>query len=251
MWYNGDMKHGWKIFVTHYKSEEHWYIKSLIWGIIGIICFAILIHILKEIGIVPAQKIFDFFNEWATILYAGVTLLLIGVAVWTIMDNRYARRIDRKERLLNEIIEWAEDVATCEYSVSIEKPSSIFTKLYDKDLRAYDIKDKVKVAQGIMQDHKRVLQSRYMNLHLNYQTLDARGEYILSLSDDKDFESIINTIRAVKAQISDYLEILWKYMEDIDDKLQQEKVIEQGKELNKSAIQLIKEAAKIKTRDIS
>ena len=57
--------------------------------------------------------------------------------------------------------------------------------------------------------------------------------------------------QAVKAQISDYLEILWKYMEDIDDKLQQEKVIEQGKELNKSAIQLIKEATKIKTKDIS
>ncbi len=193
----------------------------------------------------------NWINLIAAILVGGGTLFL-GIMAWrAIRQTRNIQKAEKKERLLNEIIEWAIDVATCENSVSIEEPSLIFTKLYDKDLRAYDIKDKVKLAQGIMQDHKRVWQSRYMNLHRNYQRLDARGEYILSLSDNKDFESIINTVRAVKAQISDYLEILWKYMEDIDDKLQQEKVTEQGKKLNKSAIQLIKEATKIKTRDAS
>jgi len=93
------MKHGLKVLVEHYNSEEHWYIKYIAWSIIGIVCFAILVHILKEFGFIPAQKIFDFFDAWATILYASVTLLLAGVAVWSIMNNRYeGERIYRRKR---------------------------------------------------------------------------------------------------------------------------------------------------------
>ena len=44
-------------------------------------------------------------NNWAGIS-ALTTMLLAIAAFWAIMDNRYGRLVDRKERLLNEIIEW-------------------------------------------------------------------------------------------------------------------------------------------------
>ena len=100
------MKYGLKVFIQHYKSKEHWYIKYLIWGIVIIVSCAILVHVFKKLGCTPARNIFGFFDDWATILSASVMLLLAGAAVWAIMDNRYARKVDRKERLLNEIIEW-------------------------------------------------------------------------------------------------------------------------------------------------
>ena len=76
-------------------------------------------HVFKELGCTPAQKIFGFFDDWAIILSASVMLLLAGAAVWTIMDNRYARQLDRKDRLLNEIIEWARDVMADKYENEI------------------------------------------------------------------------------------------------------------------------------------
>ena len=98
-------------------------------------------------------------------------------------------------------------------------------------MRAYDIKDKEKLVEGIMQDHRRAWQSRYMNLHRNYQTLDARGEYILSLSTTKDFKSIYNTISTVKTQISGYQDTLWEYMKDIDKKSKKEELEKKRKSL--------------------
>ena len=101
-----------------------------------------------------------------------------------------------------------------------------------------------------MKDNKRTWQSRYMNLHRNYQTLDVRGEYILSLSITKDFKAIINNVGTVKAQISDYEDELWECMKDMDNKARKDKLGNKAKELQTSAVNLIKEATKIKTKDI-
>lgn len=104
------MKNGLKIIFEHYKSKEYWYLKYITWGIIIIVCLAITAQIFRKIGFYPAQLIFEFFDDWATILSAAVMLLLAGAAFWTIMDNRYARIVNRNERLLNEIIEWAVEI---------------------------------------------------------------------------------------------------------------------------------------------
>ena len=102
-----------------------------------------------------------------------------------------------------------------------------------------------------MQDQKRFSLNHYMNLHRNYQSLGTKGEYILSLSKAKYFESIINTVEMVKTQISGYQDTLWEYMKDIDEKLKKEELENKAKELNTSAVKLIKEATKIQTKDIS
>lgn len=187
-------------------------------------------------------------SDWITL---AAVVVALGIGTSSLVQTQKLQKRERRDRLLNEVIEWAVGVATCEYSVSIEKPSLIFTKLYDKDARAYDIKDKAKLARGIMQDHKRVWQSRYMNLHRNYQTLDARGEYILSLSSTKEFESIHNTIKNLTVQICDYSEILLEYIKDIENESQQKIVDTSAKAIHKSAVQLIRGAVKTKTKDIS
>ena len=221
-------RRGWLVFL------KYGLVLLIVVGIAWGISFAILY---KEVN-------------WVAIS-ALTTLVLAFAAFLAIQQTRETQKRERRDRLLNEIIEWAIDVAKCEYSVFIEEPSLIFTKLYDKDVRAYDIKDKEKLVEGIMQDHRRAWQSRYMNLHRNYQTLDARGEHILSLSTTKDFKSIYNTISMVKTQISGYQDTLWEYMKDIDEKLKKEELENKAKELNTSAVKLIKEATKIQTKDIS
>ncbi len=188
-------------------------------------------------------------DNWAGIS-ALTTMLLAIAAFWTIRQNYGFRKSEKKERLLIEIICWAVDVAQVEYSVSIEEPPLIFTKLFDENIREYDTKDKEKLAWGIMQDHKRIWQSRYMNLHRNYQTLDAKGEYILSLSVNKDFENIQSTIKSLKQQILDYENILWEYMKNMDDETKRGELEDKAKELNTNALKLIREATEIKTRDI-
>ena len=49
----------------------------------------------------------------ATLLLALVTAILAGASFWTIRQNYKFREKDRKERLLNEIIEWAIDIHHC------------------------------------------------------------------------------------------------------------------------------------------
>jgi hypothetical protein len=120
LWYNRVMKHGLKVLIEHYKSKEHWYVKYLIWSIVSIVCFAILIQIFKEVGFLPAQKIFDFLNQWAMVLSASATLLLAFTAFWAIMDNRHGRIVDRRERLLKEVIDWATDILICGRDISRE-----------------------------------------------------------------------------------------------------------------------------------
>ena len=54
------------------------------------------------------------------VISAGATFLLALAAFWAILDNRNTRRLERKERLLNAIIEWAEDIMACGVERDIE-----------------------------------------------------------------------------------------------------------------------------------
>jgi hypothetical protein len=202
-------------------------------------------------GIITYLGIFMIKNkEIAIALMPWATLLLAFAAFWTIWQNYSLHKKERKERLLNEIIEWAVDVAKCEFTVNIQEPLPIFSKLYEKSFREYEFQDKQELIKGIMLDSKRFWLNHYMNLHRNYQVLGTKGEYIINLSSAKYFESIINSVRKVKAQISGYQDGLWEYMRDIDDKSKKEKLENEAKELHTRAVELIKEATKIKTRDI-
>lgn len=90
-----------------------WWLQSLSVFIIAIIIFTVLIQTFRTPGVSPdnlADTIYNFFNDWAIVLGASVTLLLASAAFLAILDNRHSKVVDRKERYINEIIEWAQDI---------------------------------------------------------------------------------------------------------------------------------------------
>ncbi len=91
MWYNGGMKRKW------FRSNWLRYLRC------GL-------GLLVAAGFVWAVRILLEDDNWLAIS-ALATLVLAFGAFWAILDNRHGRIVDRKERLLNEIIDWALDTA--------------------------------------------------------------------------------------------------------------------------------------------
>jgi len=156
---------------------------------------------------------------------------------------------DRKERLLNEIIEWAVDVAKCGSTVNIPPSQPFFSILYEKTSLKLSQGDKEKLLEGIKKDDDRRWLYRHMEAHSKYQIVDARGEYIVYISEP--FKEIILRVNEVKSKIREYLDVHWDFMKNINDEKMMGRVIELEHRLEESAVTLIEEAAKIKTKDIS
>jgi len=167
----------------------------------------------------------------------------------SIRQTRSMQRGERRERLLNEIIEWTIDVAKCGSTVNIQLPQPIFSILYEKTLSKLSLEDKNKLLRGIKIDDERIWRSRHMELIFKYQTVDARGEYILNISNFFT-RNIFATVKEVKDNLKHVLEIYWNYLKDINDESMMNKVIEWEHKLQESAVSLIEEATKIKTREI-
>lgn len=83
------------------------------------------------------MEISDFFKDpvaIATLVLAFVTAFLAVGTFLTIRQNNRFRENDRKERLLNEIIEWALEISTKATSVDIYKnPQWMFEKKYESE----------------------------------------------------------------------------------------------------------------------
>ena len=184
-------------------------------------------------------------GDWITLV---AVLVALGIGIASILHTQSLQKKERRERLLNEIIEWATDIAKCEFSINIQEPSPIFSRLCENTSGEYQFRDKQKLLEGIMLDHKRFWLNHYMNLHRNYQSLGTKGEYILGLSDTEYFQNIINNVRIVKAQADEYEGRLWEYIKDIDNESNKEKLRNKATELHTSAIELITVAAKIKAK---
>jgi len=67
-------------------------------------------------------------SYWFFAASAGATLLLAIAAFWAIWQNHQLQIRERRERLLNEIIEWAMDVAVPQFSIGTESLLSNVTE---------------------------------------------------------------------------------------------------------------------------
>ena len=181
---------------------------------------------------------------------AGATFLLAIAAFWAIWQNRSLQILERRERLLNEIIEWAIDVAKCGSTVSIQQPQPFYSVLVEKDFLKLSREEKEILLRGLKKDDERIWRSHHMELIFKYQTVDARGEYILNISNFPT-RNIFDKVKEVKDNLKNGIEIYWNYLEDISNESMMNKVIGWEHKLQESAVILIKEATKIKTRDIS
>ena len=112
-------------------------------------------------------------KEWALFISAGVTLLLAIAAFWAIWQNHLIQKRERKERLLNEIIEWAVDILSCGHETEI---SSVWTGFIMKPQPQEKMRD---ILISLLQDKFRIL--------------EARGSYIwrIVLQFGADFQQIV------------------------------------------------------------
>ncbi len=201
-------------------------------GIFIIVWLAYTIYLLKS-----DPPLANAYVATGTLILAMATVLLAGFTWLSIRSGEKREKRDRKERLLNEIIEWAVDVAVCAFSVP---PPLMFEDIIG-GLEAATVEKMV----------RRVNLTTYTNLRLSYQILTRKSEYIeniaSSLSGNLDY-----AVKRLRKQINNVISALKKCARDPDNKDRSEYKNLVGAEdlLHKEAEILIKEATKIKTGDM-
>jgi hypothetical protein len=172
-------------------------------------------------------------SDWPLIASAGATLLLAIAAFWSIWQNHLIQKRERKQRLLNEIIEWAIDIAKCESEQGFHTMS----------LLELEVAKESRKVQYLEADRRTTL----INLHQKYQSVDVRSEYVRSIA--KRFG---DNLQAITDQTADKLrEQLIILIKQIKGEIPPEDRDTHVVSLIESALALTKEAAKIKTRDMS
>ena len=176
------------------------------------------------LGLLIALGIFyvfvTFYDDWLA-FSAFATLLLALAAFLAIRHSSEQEKRNRKERLLDEIIEWAEDVA--------------------KFLGGWKVASLVR-----MSGEEDKLFAHITDFETTLNTLKIRSTYISKIA--KVLGTILHT--AVKKAIDDLDEHSRLYDEWHNNKVSQEQVIIQKSLFNISVSEVIKEAVKLKTRDI-
>jgi hypothetical protein len=173
-------------------------------------------------------------GAWIT-LAAVIVALAIGVA--SILQIQSLRKRERRDRLLNEIIEWAIEITKW-------RPKGIF-----KDVAF--ITDKLKL-QKIMYPH-------IVEIMENFIETRGRNKYVSDIAikfDKKLGEAVGNLIDVLESKIellnewtSVIADATTKGKESNDEQYSQ-KAGEQELQIEKLALKVIGEATKIKTRDI-
>jgi hypothetical protein len=167
----------------------------------------------------------DWINLIAAIIVGGGTLFL-GIMAWrTIRQTKSIQKAEKRERLLNEIIEWAEDIFMCG-----RVPDMVYLTIVER-------------AQGIPEALGRDM-SDYVKHRFN--AIKVRSIYIgkIALNFSEDLRRAVEqTIVCLDQQV--------KVLQLVSDgKGKWEAVGTHRKILDRCAKIVVEEAAKIKTRDI-
>ena len=178
---------------------------------------------------------------WITL---AAVIVALGIGVYSFIQTNRLKRAEKRERLLNEIIKWSIDVANCRF-----ENKSITNVFYHKDVKE--------------------IQSKFWQYLCDIQNglkmQQTVGIYIRNISPNFG-QHITRPVVTLLKVILDYIDVLEKALRLIEEistgqtKLSDEeskrlneyieKMGNSSKLLDKSAIQVIEEAVKIKTRDI-
>jgi len=172
---------------------------------------------------------------WITL---AAVLVALGIGVSSLIQTNKLKKAEKRERLLNEIIEWAVDVTKW-------RPKEIFKEMMN-------VSDTLKL--------QRLLYSHIIQIMENFIETRGRNKYIsdIAIKFDKNLgEAVDNLIDVLESKI----ELLdeWKSIianattkgEDANDEQYFQKAEEHENLIEKLALKVIEEATKIKTRDIS
>jgi len=178
------------------------------------------------LGLLIALGIFyvfvTFYDDWLA-FSAFATLLLALAAFLAIRHSSEQEKHNRKERLLNEIIEWATDVVNCGFG----HEQTIMPEVDE-------IREKL-VGLG--------------NKIFRYQAIDTRSKYITKVAEVFGKE-LHTAVLAVISCLNNVRINLPKCIDNFGDESSIEMLSESEHGLRESTIKLIELATNIKTKDI-
>jgi len=169
-----------------------------------------------------------------TLLLAIATFILAGIASGAIWQNYQFRRQEKKERLLNEIIEWAIEVVKCDVALD---PTAIIGITDTEKARlfvgALTDKERIRITEtwGKSQYISKITLSTWQDLQKAVEELIKDLGVLVDLLDECSNAVTCNLIDAFGSAAAT--------------------VNEHKLKLCKSANRVIEEATKIKTGDIS
>lgn len=110
----------WLINLKTWVKRWKWYLISGTSIFVAILTFAIIVYInmtpTLEKDANTADKIFDFLDKWASAGAPAIMLIAIAVALGVglagILQTRNIQRNEQKQKMLNEIVEWARSIIT-------------------------------------------------------------------------------------------------------------------------------------------
>jgi len=200
----------------------------------------------------------DWINLIAAILVGGGTLFL-GIMAWrTIRQTRSIQKAEKRERLLNEIIEWAIDICRCGLKPPYIPTSKMDVSLYLLDnlggaLLEYDsisgrteyisrialsfgndLQNMVDSLAEIIRDRIKLMEQQ-MDI-LAGKRIDVPG--MTELTETSDFKEWVSSQDCPKSLNNNFKVIMFKIMMNRTILLD-------------NAKQVVEEATRIKTRDIS
>lgn len=172
---------------------------------------------------------------WITL---AAVIVALGIGVASILHTQSLQKKERRERLLNEIIEWAIDVSNC--SISISGSEAIKA---EEDPHG-------KVEQILTH-------AQLTEWGIRLQSMMTRGKYI-SASAKIFCDDVKTAIKKLNEDLDQFIkslhscaDIKYKGLSSTVYRKQLDKSLELRDIMDNSALKVIEEATKIKTRDIS
>jgi len=168
----------------------------------------------------------NWINLVAAILVGGGTLFL-GIMAWkSIRQTRNIQKSEKRQRLLNEIIEWAVDILTFS---PMPKQTIFELKLKKEEPKVEDVIMLWKVS---LQEH--------------LLPIISKGAYINRIS-----KTFGKAMWSATNKVSFYLGNTIEYINKLEGTYSSLEALKKpNEELHNAAVQIIEEATKIKTRDI-
>lgn len=162
-------------------------------------------------------------DNWISIISAiliGGGTLFLGIMAWrSIRQTRNIQKSERRERLLNEIIEWGKNMLESELSAA--------------------------PLQAGLKDPKTLIKLVYFDLLVKYRKVNARSEYSIHIASN-----FKGALQSTVNKAADKLRAIIKLLMEHFDTVTEREIRELRESLETSALAVIEEATKIKTRDI-
>ena len=152
----------------------------------------------------------DWINLVAAILVGGGTFFLGFMAWRTIRQTRSIQKAEKREGLLNEIVEWAMDAAKSAVSRQTMTPSELW------------------------------------KTKLEYKYSKAKSKYIIEVTSSS-FDNLCPFVTSVTEKLDQAIEVTTQIIGRQDPA---KRLVDCERELAESVEKLITEVARIKTRDI-